>query len=311
MNQSQSSSLSSLSSSLSFNIDIVTNSLLSLGNEINSKSPTLGALIIPAVIATCFIVPATVILEYIVRQPWARKYYIQYNDKPRWGSSHHDSDRATKNDDTTADSSSTSTSKKMNAKHLAPTMLHDDDLMDAVTTVLAVAIMGPIALYILGVQDFLLWENVTDVSELSVISFLFDCFVYFVFMDLLSWTSHYACHHNDFLWKHVHAQHHTKHTPTALTAGVGNFLGPILSVSLPNVVAIWVLEPHALVMYATMCFYTVLTIYAHSGMSIPALNFAFGGFIPFRATPVLHDRHHRFSGRDATDMGFMFWIWDW
>mmetsp|Transcript_10541 Transcript_10541/g.30108 ORF Transcript_10541/g.30108 Transcript_10541/m.30108 type:complete len:126 (+) Transcript_10541:517-894(+) len=105
---------------------------------------------------------------------------------------------------------------------------------------------------------------------------------------------------------------HTQNNPTVLSIVVGDMLDLLLTGSVPHLVAIAMLRPHPLVvMYAAMCSYSTFFVYVHSGMSIPALNFLFGGFFPFRATPVLHDRHHKYSGRKSTDMGVMFWIWDW
>eukprot|EP00538_Stauroneis_constricta_P014002 CAMPEP_0119570084 /NCGR_PEP_ID=MMETSP1352-20130426/43436_1 /TAXON_ID=265584 /ORGANISM="Stauroneis constricta, Strain CCMP1120" /LENGTH=129 /DNA_ID=CAMNT_0007619749 /DNA_START=60 /DNA_END=445 /DNA_ORIENTATION=- len=120
----------------------------------------LGSLLIPCIIGFISTIPFTFLFEHILRQPWAKKYYIRYNGKQRW-------------DDKT--------------NKLPPTAHDDHDLRDAIIHMATVSTVGPIGLHCLGMRNFE-WESVSDLSSLTPASFILQLSAYLVVLDFITWT---------------------------------------------------------------------------------------------------------------------------
>eukprot|EP00538_Stauroneis_constricta_P001099 CAMPEP_0119559160 /NCGR_PEP_ID=MMETSP1352-20130426/12026_1 /TAXON_ID=265584 /ORGANISM="Stauroneis constricta, Strain CCMP1120" /LENGTH=292 /DNA_ID=CAMNT_0007606771 /DNA_START=108 /DNA_END=982 /DNA_ORIENTATION=- len=239
-------------------------------------------------IVLSYIVPV-VALEYVVRQPWARKYHIIHGKaNERWDGK----------------------------KHKLPESAWGHD-STGIKDFRFVCINAAVAVVVFHVLERSREWGYYSETERTVVygigwSNPLEYVAFFVLADFVAYACHYACHKNDFLWRHVHAHHHTEHTPTAVSSGVLSFGDTLATTSIPYIMAATILKPNLIVIYAGMSTFTASSVNLHCGMDLPYLTQLLGlGVVPFRATPVLHDFHHKAMGRAAMDVGHHLWIWDW
>lgn len=221
-----------------------------------------------------FVLP-TYVLEYVAQQPWAKQYLITYKKgEDRW-----------------------------NDKDLHS---HDDENTSFLGTLTA-SILTTSILYAAQLDSLQYGELFQPITFQL---WIFQYMLMFYVTDFCFYFVHYLAHKYDFLWK-VHSVHHRVHTPRSSQWAFGTFWSQ-LSNLLPFLVAQQLIQPHAMAFYASFAVYAFsFGPYAHSGMDMPWLDVILGyGWMPFRATPNLHDTHHRKSGRRATNLGGTMWLWD-
>jgi len=138
--------------------------------------------------------------------------------------------------------------------------------------------------------------------------------VMFVLVDFLLWLVHFALHKNEFLWEHVHAVHHSVRLPTPLTTAYASFADSALNGAMPLIVGAAVVNPSPWVFYAILSFFVPHFVLIHSGIDNSKIPFLVRilnlGFLPYRVGTNFHDRHHKMSGKEATDLGTMLSFWD-
>jgi sterol desaturase/sphingolipid hydroxylase (fatty acid hydroxylase superfamily) len=233
-----------------------------------------------AVGLTSIILPAW-LLEKAADQPWAKKYHITYKgSQDRWTKDRHHHD------------------------------FHEKITAQSLLCMVVATLFGASVLYITQPEG-LSYASLT--APVPVFTWIFQFVAYIYTMDFVQYTFHYLGHKNKFLWKHVHSKHHQIHTPSAMQCAYGQIMSSTMGAALPLVVAYFLVYPCATVFYVAAANQIIsFGPYGHSGLQLPWLDLILGyGWLPFRATPYLHDAHHRLSGKDATNLGTTVWLWDW
>lgn len=230
---------------------------------------------------TSIILPAW-LLEIAADQAWSKQYHITYKgSEERW-------------------------KQKDRRDHDS----HDEVTTQSVLCMVVSSLFGASVLYVLQPTD-LSYDAL--MAPVSIVTWLTQYVVYIYTMDFVQYVFHYAGHKNQFLWEHVHSKHHTIHTPSAMQCAYGQIFSSTMGAAVPIVVAFFLVRPSATVFYVAAANQIIsFGPYGHSGLRIPLLDVLLGyGWLPFRATPYLHDAHHRLSGKAATNLGTTVWLWDW
>jgi len=137
-----------------------------------------------------------------------------------------------------------------------------------------------------------------------------DLVMLILLVDFMQYVIHWCFHKSDFLWKHVHSLHHREHTCTPLSTIRATLLDAFITHPVPLITAKFVLQPHPLIYFGAVFFILWDVVYVHSGIDAPWLNAMALEFLPFREGIWLHERHHKFSGRKATNLGLVTSGWD-
>jgi sterol desaturase/sphingolipid hydroxylase (fatty acid hydroxylase superfamily) len=226
-------------------------------------------------------------LEHAAKQPWAKQYLITYREgEDRWKK---DSDGKRK--------------KTHHHDH------HDEIERQSLLRMFLASFFAAVVLYSTQLE---ILSYASLMESISYTSWFLQFAALLYTIDFIQYVCHYAGHETEFLWKYVHSKHHQIHTPSALQCAYGSILSPTLGAALPVVLAYLLCQPHASVFYVVAANQVVsFGPYGHSGMQVPLIDVMLGyGWLPFRATPRLHDAHHRLSGKAATNLGTTIWLWD-
>jgi sterol desaturase/sphingolipid hydroxylase (fatty acid hydroxylase superfamily) len=243
--------------------------------------PWAAGCIIPMLLAALSLVIPFLVCEWLIHQDWCKPYLITYHGQPRW----REPDR--------------------NAYSQIPLR---DLLWKAFTKTGLLAVGGALVLFCLQLPIFHLenLQHLPGVTE-GTCQFL----GMFLVIDFFTYAAHWAFHKSDFLWKHVHAFHHHVHTPTALATTYATFWDSAINGAVPFIVGAAIVQPNPLIFYANICFFVSNFVVIHSGIDAPWLRVLMLEFLPFRVSARLHDKHHKSSGRHATNLGTLTTFWDW
>lgn len=123
--------------------------------------------------------------------------------------------------------------------------------------------------------------------------FLVQLLIIVYLEDMLYYHSHRMLHTNKFLYKYVHALHHTVHTPIALS---GHYMSPFEFLTIGGTVLV---APMLLGLVTPVHIYVVLSwlvwreweaAEGHCGMKLPVQ--IVDKLLPFYDGPAYHDFHH-------------------
>jgi len=130
--------------------------------------------------------------------------------------------------------------------------------------------------------------------------------------DLGLYWGHRIQHEVEFLWVHCHSYHHQIRTPTAISTVCIDQIDATLQAGIPMLVAIALVRPHHLTMYAYIAARLFENVVNHSGINSVLFDIITLKVLPFRASIKHHDDHHRYSNyaRNAKNYGENFVIWD-
>lgn len=234
---------------------------------------------LPLTVGLCSSVIPSYVLERIGHQDWAQQYKITYTKGETRSSNHHH--------------------------------LHHDEIEErSLFSMFLSSFFAALVLYLAQVETLSYDALCTSITAGH---WMLQCACLIYAIDFFQYLLHYLGHKSTFLWKHVHSMHHQIHTPSALQCAYGSVCSTCLGGALPILLACALVRPHATVFYVAAANQTIsFGPYGHCGMCLPLIDILLGyGIIPFRATPFLHDAHHRISGRRATNLGTTIWLWDW
>eukprot|EP00039_Didymoeca_costata_P019936 m.339460 g.339460 ORF g.339460 m.339460 type:complete len:270 (+) comp18813_c0_seq1:67-876(+) len=224
----------------------------------------------------------TVLLEYAIKQPWAKAYQIQWTDKPR---------------------------EEAREEILEKFPFVEQAKMGVWNTVGATSVSNFFLLRYTGKMLFGVPRALTP----ALMEFARDFVLLEVIGDFFLYWGHRIQHESDFLWRTFHAYHHQIRTPTPISTLYIDPVDAMIQGGLPIIVAGAIVKPHPLTFYFYTIWRVAENVVNHSGMNHWSFDILFLKKFPFRAAVSHHDAHHRFSNyaTNAKNYGEGFWIWDW
>jgi len=247
-----------------------------------ATTPILGWSLGPIVASFVGWSTACVVLEWVNRQPWAKRYQITYNGQPR--------------DDAIAQT------------HKAVTWWQQLN-----RTLMFVG--GPMTMigFALNALLFPLWiPTPTTALPASLAAFAWEFALLMVTADFCLYWAHRAAHEVPLLWR-FHQVHHVIGTPTAVATAYIHNVDAFVHAGPPMTICALLTCPHPVTYTIYIAYHLANAAHNHSGLDAWFLNLFTGKLLPLRTGNGHHDAHHRFAnyGPHATNYGDTFVVWDW
>eukprot|EP00548_Thalassiothrix_antarctica_P003684 CAMPEP_0194150660 /NCGR_PEP_ID=MMETSP0152-20130528/44490_1 /TAXON_ID=1049557 /ORGANISM="Thalassiothrix antarctica, Strain L6-D1" /LENGTH=313 /DNA_ID=CAMNT_0038853795 /DNA_START=77 /DNA_END=1015 /DNA_ORIENTATION=- len=183
--------------------------------ELGSKLSLSMGCFIPMFIASMGLAVPMVFLEWFIRVPRFQKRLITYSGSKT---------RFPGGSDTT--------------KSGVP--FHPHLIKTAITKITILSVGGGFMLYNLKLSMF---HPDRLMAIPGIGQFVREFGAMFMLVDFVNWLVHFAFHKNEFLYKHVHAVHHSVRLPTPLTTAYASFADSALNGAMPFIVGAAVLNP--------------------------------------------------------------------
>lgn len=231
-----------------------------------------------------YLVTAT-ILEWVIMQPWAAKYFVQ------WGKE----DRQTK-----IDEYRTSIAPKYAQMRGALWVLCGPGGM---FNVLLAGQLMPLVL-----------RRPTTMLPVSVGQFVLESFLLHFVDDFFLYWGHRLQHENQWLWDNCHSFHHAVRTPTPYSAIYIDATDATLQGGLPLLFSQIVVQAHPLTAFLYFARRVSENVVNHTGLEgLWLLDVLSLKVLPGRAPASHHDAHHHFCNysKNAKNYGEATWFWDW
>lgn len=135
-----------------------------------------------------------------------------------------------------------------------------------------------------------------------LVQFLVAMFV----MDTWQYFVHRYMHHNKFLYRHIHSQHHKLIVPYAIGALYNHPLEGLLLDTVGGAISFLISGMTARTAVFFFCFATIKTIDDHCGLWLPGNIF----HLAFQNNTAYHDIHHQLQGLKYNYSQPFFSIWD-
>ncbi|PKU85307.1 sphinganine C4-monooxygenase 1 [Dendrobium catenatum] len=149
-------------------------------------------------------------------------------------------------------------------------------------------------------------DKPTSPQQFSMVVFILQFFVAMVVLDTCQYFTHRLMHMNQFLYKHVHSQHHTLIVPYAFGALYNHPLEGLFSDAVAGAIAVAIsgMSPRAATVFFS--FTTIKTVDDHCGLWLPGnlLHLCFANNCAF------HDIHHQLYGLKRNFSNPYFVTWD-
>ncbi|KAK7820378.1 very-long-chain aldehyde decarbonylase GL1-9 [Quercus suber] len=136
-----------------------------------------------------------------------------------------------------------------------------------------------------------------QIVQIVVAMFVMDTWQYFV---------HRYMHHNKFLYRHIHSQHHRLVVPYAIGALYNHPLEGLLLDTFGGAISFLVSGMTARTAVFFFCFAVIKTVDDHCGLWLPGNIF----HIVFQNNSAYHDIHHQLQGLKYNYSQPFFPIWD-
>lgn len=143
-------------------------------------------------------------------------------------------------------------------------------------------------------------------GEHSLISLGRQFFTAMVVLDTWQYFMHRYMHHNKFLYRHIHSQHHRLVVPYAFGALYNHPLEGLLLDTIGGALSFLIsgMSPRASIFFFS--FATIKTVDDHCGLWLPGNLF----HIFFRNNSAYHDIHHQLYGAKYNFSQPFFVMWD-
>ncbi|KAK4751937.1 hypothetical protein SAY87_020735 [Trapa incisa] len=157
---------------------------------------------------------------------------------------------------------------------------------------------------------FLLTSNTSSMSGItaqpSIPIQIMQFIVAMLVMDTWQYFVHRYMHHNKFLYRHIHSQHHKLVVTYAIGALYNHPLEGLLLDTVGGAISFLVSGMSARTSVYFFCFATIKTIDDHCGLWLPGNIF----HMFFKNNTAYHDVHHQFQGLKYNYSQPFFSIWD-
>ncbi|KAL0909120.1 hypothetical protein M5K25_023652 [Dendrobium thyrsiflorum] len=135
---------------------------------------------------------------------------------------------------------------------------------------------------------------------------LLQIFMAMIVMDTWQYFVHRYMHHNKFLYRHVHSQHHRLVVPYAIGALYNHPLEGLLLDTFGGAISFLISGMTAQTAVFFFCFAVIKTVDDHCGLWHPANIFHFF----FQNNSAYHDIHHQLQGSKYNYSQPFFSVWD-
>ncbi|KAG8366339.1 hypothetical protein BUALT_Bualt17G0069600 [Buddleja alternifolia] len=146
----------------------------------------------------------------------------------------------------------------------------------------------------------------TQAQETSFVVLARQFFVAMMVLDTWQYFMHRYMHHNKFLYRHIHSQHHRLVVPYAFGALYNHPLEGLLLDTVGGALAFLIsgMSPRASIFFFS--FATIKTVDDHCGLWLPGNLF----HLFFRNNSAYHDVHHQLYGNKYNYSQPFFVMWD-
>lgn len=184
----------------------------------------------------------------------------------------------------------------------------DDKNLVSKSTVVKGVLLQQAVQAVVAIILFTVTGNDADASsgEHSLISLARQFFTAMVVLDTWQYFMHRYMHHNKFLYRHIHSQHHRLVVPYAFGALYNHPVEGLLLDTIGGALSFLVsgMSPRASIFFFS--FATIKTVDDHCGLWLPGNLF----HILFRNNSAYHDIHHQLYGAKYNFSQPFFVMWD-
>ncbi|CAN8291614.1 unnamed protein product [Cochlearia groenlandica] len=143
-------------------------------------------------------------------------------------------------------------------------------------------------------------------QQFSLLVLARQCVTAMIVLDTWQYFMHRYMHHNKFLYKHIHSQHHRLVVPYAYGALYNHPIEGLLLDTIGGALSFLIsgMSPRTSIFFFS--FATIKTVDDHSGLCLPGNLF----HILFKNNTAYHDVHHQLYGNKFNFSQPFFVVWD-
>lgn len=160
-----------------------------------------------------------------------------------------------------------------------------------------------------GIKHWLTIPTTSISSELAW--FIPISFVFELLFDFFHYWTHRACHTSKWLYRNVHAVHHSTQNLHAAAAFKHHSLDLVLTNVVPLIATAWILPVPAYTFTVILWYKNLQEIGGHSGKAVKGSSFTQCKWLPELFGIALHSRNHNEHHRNpAVNFSKRFSLWD-